>query len=246
MTTRIAMWSGPRNISTAMMRSWENRADTCVVDEPFYAYYLNRTRLLHPGFTEIINSQSVCYEEVAEMMSRGDCSRPLQYQKHMTHHLFEDNDLAWTKKLKHAFLIRHPAEIVSSYTKVRGSCDLQDIGITQQLSLYKQILEITGQDIPIIDSNDVLREPKALMCRLCDRLGVPFSEPMLKWPPGKRASDGVWARYWYDSVEASTEFKAYRRPTLTLDTEQRSVVDEAMPFFDELYAQRLIPSVEAV
>ena len=246
MTMRVAMWSGPRNISTAMMRSWENRLDTSVIDEPFYAYYLNRSQVSHPGFDEIVNSQSIHYKDVAEAMSGGDCSTPLQYQKHMTHHLFKDDDLEWTANLKHAFLIRDPAEIVSSYTAVRGTCELQDIGIEQQLFLYKKISKITGQDIPIIDSNDVLREPKALMSRLCDKLDVPFSGDMLKWPAGKRTSDGIWAPYWYESVEASTGFKAHQKPALVLDMEQHSVVTEAMPYFHELYAQRLIPSTEAV
>ena len=246
MTIRVAMWSGPRNISTALMRSWENRLDTSVVDEPFYAYYLNRCQVSHPGFDEIVNSQSIHYKDVAEAMSEGRCNTSLQYQKHMTHHLFKDDDLAWTAKLKHAFLIRDPAEIVSSYTAVRGSCELHDIGIEQQLFLYKKISKITGQDIPIIDSNDVLRAPKALMRQLCHKLGVPFSGNMLKWAPGKRASDGIWAPYWYESVEASTGFKALRKPALALDMEQHAVVAEATPYFHELYAQRLIPSSEAV
>ncbi len=239
MTVRIAMWSGPRNISTAMLRSWENREDTSVVDEPFYAYYLNRTQVPHPGFTEIINSQSIHYDEVARAMSRDECRTPIQYQKQMTHHLFEDNDLGWTAHLRHVFLIRDPAEIVSSYSRVRGTCELQDIGIEQQLFLYNSISEITGQDIPVIDSNDVLRAPEALTFELCQKLDVPYSSNMLSWPAGKRESDGVWAEYWYDSVEASTGFKPYKRSVPVLDSQQRSVVDQATPFYLDLYARRL-------
>lgn len=245
MTTRIAMWSGPRNISTAMLRSWENRPDTSVVDEPFYACYLKRSRSQHPGFDEIMASQSACYEDVALAMSKQLCATTIQFQKHMTHHLYHDNDLGWTKNLKHFFLIRDPVEIVRSYTAVRGTCTLEDIGVEQQLWLYQKISDITGQDIPVIDSNDVLNDPARLIQMLCDKLEVRFTDKMLKWPAGKRDTDGVWARYWYASVESSTGFKVREKsgvePRVEYASQESEVVRRAMPSFLKLHRLRLNP-----
>jgi hypothetical protein len=239
MSMRIAMWSGPRNISTAMMRSWENRADTQVVDEPFYAFYLQQTQSPHPCFDEILATQSSNYEQVTGELCNAACNSPLQYQKHMTHHMLEGVDMGWTRALTHCFLIRDPAQVVNSYTNSRGVCCAEDIGIIRQAELYKEISQLTGQDIPIIDSNDVLQNPKGVLSKLCQRLQIPFDEAMLAWPAGKRSSDGVWASHWYHSVEKSSGFAQAISKAFVLSEAQQQVVDEVSPHFEYLYDKRI-------
>lgn len=239
MTTRIAMWSGPRNISTAMMRSWENRSDTSVVDEPFYAFYLAKTRSPHPMFDEVLASQSQEYEDVARQLSDDFCDTAIQYQKHMTQHMLSNN-FAWAKGLKHCFLIREPKEVVNSYTNSRGVCTVEDIGIIRQAEVYQQLSELTGQDIPIIDSNDVLKQPKILLAKLCEKLDIPFENNMLQWPAGPRDSDGVWSSHWYHSVERSTEFAPFQHKEFPLNDKQMHVVEAVMPAFKSLSERKIM------
>ncbi|PKG97119.1 hypothetical protein [Paraglaciecola sp. MB-3u-78] len=239
MTQRIAMWSGPRNISTAMMRSWENRSDTQVVDEPFYAFYLHKTRSPHPCFEEVLQSQSNGYEQVVSELTQTPCLNKVQYQKHMTHHMLAGIDLNWVKELQHCFLIRDPAQVVNSYTNSRGECSAEDIGIQRQWELYQEITRITGQDIPIIDSNDVLKDPERILKRLCETLGVSFTPAMLTWPQGTRTSDGVWAKHWYKSVDNSSGFAPYSAKHLSLNAEQLAVVNQVKPFYQQLYDKRI-------
>lgn len=239
MTLRIAMWSGPRNISTAMMRSWENRTDCSVVDEPFYAYYLNQTKSPHPYFDEVLAAQSSDYNEVTKQLTDDKVSTPIQYQKHMTHHMLPGESLAWTANLTHCFLIRSPKQVVNSYTNSRGVCRVEDIGIIRQAELYREISHISGQAIPIIDSNDVLKQPKRILSALCAQLGISFSEHMLNWPAGSRDSDGVWAPHWYHSVEKSTGFSPYSEKDFQLNDLQMQVVEEVNPYYQILYENRL-------
>ena len=233
------MWSGPRNISTAMMRSWENRSDAEVVDEPFYAFYLNKTRSPHPCFEEILQSQSDSYEQVVSELTKDTCNSKVQYQKHMTHHMLEGVDLQWVKELQHCFLIRDPAQVVNSYTNSRGVCSAEDIGIQRQFELYQDITKISGQDIPIIDSNDVLKAPEKILRLLCEKLGVSFMPTMLNWPQGSRISDGVWAKHWYKSVDNSSGFSPYSAKHLRLNDNQLSVVNQVQPFYQQLYNKRI-------
>jgi len=239
MTLRIATWSGPRNISTAMMRSWGNRHDTEVVDEPFYAFYLNKTRSPHPCFDEVLQSQSNHYGQVVSELTKDTCDSKVQYQKHMTHHMLEGIDLTWAKALQHCFLIREPAQVVNSYTNSRGVCTVEDIGIKRQFELYQDISQISGQDIPIIDSNDVLKDPERILRLLCEKLGVSFMPAMLNWPKGCRASDGVWAKHWYKNVNNSSGFAPYSAKHLQLNDAQLSVVNQVQPFYEQLYKKRI-------
>ena len=240
MTHRIAMWSGPRNISTAMMRSWENRVDCSVIDEPFYAFYLNRTQSPHPMFDAVVNSQPTEFNQVATQLSKRPCNTPLQYQKHMTHHMLDNCDLAWTKNISHCFLIREPAYVINSYTNSRGECNSDDIGIVRQYQLYQAISRISGQNIPVIDSLSVLRNPNKVLSALCERLGVSFSTNMLTWPPGRRDSDGVWAEHWYQSVEKSTHFSLPLSQSVTLSAEQQRLADQLQPYYQALKEHELI------
>ena len=234
------MWSGPRNISTAMMRSWENRADTQVVDEPFYAFYLSHYDTDHPMTPEVLASQPTSWEEVVEQLILCPMVEPVYYQKHMTHHMLPGMDLSWTQQLQHCFLIRDPELVVNSYAQKRETVTSEDIGITRQYELYEEISAITGQKIPIVVGADVLKNPRDMLSTLCECLDVPFSQSMLSWPPGRRESDGVWAPHWYEAVEASTGFAPYKTAQLQLTAKQQAVADANQAPYQALFEKRLI------
>lgn len=204
---RVAMWSGPRNISTAMMRSFENRSDSAVVDEPFYAAYLAETGLEHPGGPEILASQSQDWREVADALCREEPAS-LYYQKHMTQHILPGMDLSFTEKLTNCFLIREPRRIIASYARVRGDFTLEELGFEQQAALFDRECDRLGEVPPVLDAALTLRNPRGVLGQLCQRLSLPFEEAMLQWPAGPRESDGVWAPHWYASVWSSTGFAA--------------------------------------
>lgn len=206
---RIAMWSGPRNISTALMRSWESRADTTVVDEPLYAYYLAATGLDHPGRAEVLASQPNDWQTVAETLTGPvPDGAAIFYQKHMAHHLLAEVDRAWldAPSFRHAFLIREPRAMLASLAKVIPNPRVEDTGLPQQVELFERFADRHGAPPPVIDSRDVLENPEELLRALCAALGVPFDPAMLTWAAGPRATDGAWARHWYASVERSTSF----------------------------------------
>lgn len=234
MTVRIAMWSGPRNISTAMMRSWENRADCSVIDEPFYAAYLKRTQFRHPMFDEILASQPHDYQTVIEGLTSPSFDTPLQYQKHMTHHISEDDNLDWAADMKHCFLIRNPAYVINSYTNSMGQCNVDDIGIIKQYEIYKRLSDNFSNPLPVIDTEKTLNNPMQTIKALCDALDIKFDNAMLSWPAGKRDSDGVWAAHWYHSVEQSTGFCKPQVRDVSLNAEQQAVLEEVLPFYEAL------------
>ncbi len=234
------MWSGPRNISTAMMRSWENRPDCSVVDEPFYACYLQETGLDHPCREAILRSQATSRTTVIEELTHVDPGTGLQYQKQMTHHMPRGMDMAWCTELDHCFLIRDPAEVIASYLNKMPEVSEEAIGIVRQAELFTEITEVTGSEPLVIDSNDVLRDPAAALERLCAALAVPWlPAAMLAWPPGRRESDGVWAPHWYQSVEASTGFAPFRERQNSLAREQRALADSMAPHYQALHARRI-------
>jgi hypothetical protein len=236
-TVRLACWSGPRNISTATMRAWENRADTEVVDEPLYAWYLAHTGLDHPGRDQVIAAGETSWRRVVESLTHPWPDGPaVQYQKHMAQHLVADLPREWIASLRNVLLIRDPAEVVSSYLRSRASVVADDIGILQQLELRVQL----GSSVPVIDSADFLRSPELYLRWLCTYAEVPFSDAMLAWPAGPRESDGVWAPYWYDAVRRSTGFEPYRRREVELTPEGEAVVAETRPAYERLYDARLV------
>jgi hypothetical protein len=239
---RVAMWSGPRNISTAMMRAWENRPDAIVVDEPLYAHYLLETDIDHPGREEVIAAHENDWRKVVEDLVHAPlpAGKSIYYQKHMTHHLLDHMDLGWVDGLVNCFLIRDPAEVITSYIKVRPEVTLADIGLEEQRRLFDHVSAVTGETPPVIDSVDVLENPRRILTLLCQRIGVPFSEQMLAWPAGPRPSDGVWARYWYDAVWASTGFEPYRPRPAHVPAHLQDLLAEANDLYTELYEQRLV------
>ncbi len=241
MTRRIAMWSGPRNISTAMMRSFENRSDTEVVDEPFYAAYLAATGLDHPMRDEVLASQSTDWAQVAAGMAGQGPGAPVFYQKHMTHHMLPGVDLGWTTACLNAFLIRDPAAVLASYVRKRGEVTLADIGVERQGELFDRECDRLGHAPPVVEGADVLAAPERTLTALCAALGIPFSDRMLSWPAGTRDSDGVWAPAWYDAVERSTGFgPPPGDASADLPDDLRRIADQARPLYERLAAHKLV------
>ncbi|MCA8933643.1 MAG: hypothetical protein KDA49_14300 [Rhodospirillaceae bacterium] len=234
---RIAMWSGPRNISTALMRAWENRPDTWVVDEPFYAHYLAQTGLDHPGRADVIASQPTDWRAVvADLTGPVPEGRAIYYQKHMAHHLLPDMGRDWLAGVTNCFLVRDPARVLTSYAKVRGEPTLADTGLPQQLEIFRRVQAETGRTPPVIDADEVLADPAAALAGLCAAVGVAFEPCMLAWPAGPRATDGVWATHWYAGVIASTGFAAPPTDTPDLPARLRPLADECAGFYAELRA----------
>jgi hypothetical protein len=239
---RIAMWSGPRNISTAMMRAWENRADTAVCDEPLYGHYLLATGLDHPGRDEVIASQATDWRAVvAALTGPIPDGKAISYQKHMAHHLLPVIERGWLDRVVNCFLIRRPEEVLASYVRTRDDPTLADLGFAQQGEIFERVCERTGRVPPILDARDVLEHPRKMLTLLCAAVGVPFSESMLSWPAGRRDSDGVWAKYWYAGVERSTGFAPYRPPGEPLADRLRPLADACEPYYRRLYDCRLVP-----
>ena len=241
---RIAMWSGPRNISTAMMRAFENRPDTAVVDEPFYAAYLAASAEEHPMRAEVLASQSTDWQEVAaSLIGPAPGGAAVFYQKHMTHHMLPGVGLDWMARCRNVFLIRHPREVVASYRERRAAVSLADIGAVRQAELFDREAGRLGSAPPVIDAADVLADPRAVLSALCAELGIGFTERMLAWPEGSRATDGVWAPAWYDQVIRSTGFSppsAKGEPELS--HEQQKVAEAAQPYYERLARWRIRPA----
>lgn len=238
MTVRIAMWSGPRNISTAMMRSFENRSDCFVVDEPFYAAYLATTGLRHPMRAEVLASQSQDWRAVVAYLD--SLGGPIVYEKHMTHHMTSGVGLAWMSERANAFLIRDPAEVLASYAVKRSEVTLEDIGVVRQRELFEREAGRLGRAPPVVVGADVLSAPEAALRALCRALEIAFEPTMLSWPSGRRATDGVWAPAWYDAVERSTGFAAPDpRERAPLPDELQRLADLARPHYEALERHRL-------
>ena len=236
------MWSGPRNISTAMMRAWENRGDTVVWDEPLYAYYLRRTGIDHPGAAEVIAAGDTQWRRVvAALTGPVPDGKSIYFLKLMTHHMLDEVDRSWLAQARNCFLIRDPREVIASYARTRPAVTVSDVGVLQQVEIFEHAREVSGETPLIIDSRDVLENPRAMLTALCAELEIPFSERMLSWPAGARTSDGIWARYWYDAVNASTGFSPYVSKAHTLPALLEPLAEECEPYYRNLYEQRLRP-----
>ena len=240
-SVRIAMWSGPRNISTAMMRSFGARSDTAVVDEPFYAAYLAATGLEHPMTAEVLASQPNDWREVvASLLGPVPGGRPVFYQKHMTHHMLPEFGRDWLPQMRNAFLIRDPAAVLASYVQKRGEVTLADIGVLQQHEIFAAQADRLGHAPPVVDGADVLANPALVLEKLCVALDIPFKTEMLHWPAGRRDTDGVWAPAWYGAVEESTGFgppPPVRK--ISLPDDLRRIADTARPHYEALARHRL-------
>lgn len=240
MPLRLAVWSGPRNISTALMRSWGNRADTFVVDEPLYAHYLQVTRAPHPGIDEIIEHHEPDWRKVADWLTGPvPNGKAIFYQKHMAHHLLPEIERDWLSKLTNVFLIRDPKEMLTSLIKVTPEPRVEDTGLPQQVELLERVQCETGATPPVFDSKDILDAPGPMLRRMCELVGVSFDPAMLAWPPGPRDTDGVWAKHWYAEVEKSTGFKPFKPKDDPVPERLQSVYEECVSLYDVLNAHRV-------
>ncbi|MCF1708196.1 HAD family hydrolase [Tabrizicola sp. J26] len=237
---KIAMWSGPRNLSTAMMYSFAARGDCAVWDEPFYAAYLRATGLTHPMGTEVIAAGELDPARVgAACAGPNPQGQSLFYQKHMTHHMIPDFDRGWMRSVANVFLIRHPARVVASYQQKREEPTLADLGFVQQAELFDQVAAWLGRAPVVIDSADIRDNPQVMLESLCSALGIPFTEKMLHWPAGPKPYDGAWAPHWYNAVHRSTGFESAEGPLPELPMTYARLVDLALPHYARLRAHAL-------
>jgi hypothetical protein len=237
---RIGIWSGPRNISTAMMRAWGSRADTFVIDEPFYAYYLEATRKKHPGFAEVIAAGETDWRKiVARLTGPVPKDRRIFFQKQMTHHLLPEIDRGWIVDLANSFLIRDPREVILSYIKKNPEPTLEDLGFVQQQKIFDFVRQQTNSVPPVVDAKDVLQNPERILRLLCDAIGVEFDRAMLSWPPGLCETDGIWAKHWYDDVARSTSFQPYKPREGVVPDRLREIYEQCQECYEQLYEHRL-------
>jgi hypothetical protein len=237
---RIAMWSGPRNLSTALMYAFAARPDCAATDEPFYAAYLSATSIDHPMRAEVIASQPTDPAKVAAFCTGPNPDgKPHWYQKHMTLHMIPGFDRSFLKHLTNAFLIRHPARVIASYAKKRESPTLDDIGFAQQAQLFDQIADLTGTAPPVVSAEAIRANPRNALTNLCTALGLPFDPAMLHWQAGPKPQDGVWAPHWYNAVHKSTGFEDPEGPLPDLAPDFQRLADLAMPYYDRLHAHSL-------
>jgi len=240
-STIITMWSGPRNISTALMRSFENRSDCFVSDEPFYPYFLYKTRFKHPLNKEIIKMGLIDYNKIIKyIMGPIPFSKNIWYQKHMAHHILEGENIDWIKNMKNCILIRHPSDVILSYSKKNEFNNIQQLGYLQQIKIYKMLIKESEISPIIIDSQDLLSKPKKMLIKVCKNLIIKFDDKMLSWPLGARKSDGIWGKHWYKQVEGSTGFKPYIKTNRIIPIKYQRLHDECMGYYDFLYQKRII------
>lgn len=238
-STNIAMWSGPRNISTAMMYSFANRDDCVAWDEPFYAAYLKATGLVHPMNTEILDAGEQDWRKVAETCT-APAAKPVFYQKHMTHHMVKAFDRSFIEKLANAFLIRSPQKVLASYAKKHDEVTLHAIGFVEQAEIFDMVADHLGYAPPVIDADLHLLDPRASLQQLCKAFGIPFQDAMLKWSRGPKPCDGVWAPHWYNAAWESEGFGPPASGSITaLPESLQRIAEQAQPFYEKLRAHAL-------
>lgn len=240
-TVRICLWSGPRNISTATMRSFEARGNCAVWDEPYYGWYLKETGLDHPGREETLALWPTEADEIARA-----CAGPAPggeaefFQKHMCQHMLPGLDLSWTAVCRHIFLIRDPAEVAASYFATMDRANSEDLGALRQLTLFDEIAQITGRtNWPVVEGKDVLADPEGMLRAVCAAIHIPWRPSMLSWPAGRRDADGPWAPHWYGRVEASTGFAAPRESPHRLPDELGPVIEACRPAYETLKRRKI-------
>ena len=228
----IYMWSGPRNLSTALMRSFENREDTEVWDEPLYAYYLKETKKNHPLAKDIINTYETNINKLILKITKKNNKKNI-YQKHMSHHILSKTPIDWIIKGINCFLIRNPKDVIQSYIKKNQLYNIDDIGFTMQIKLFNLIKE-TGIKPIIINAEDLSLNPRKVLVKLCENLHIPFSENMLNWPKGKRNTDGIWEKIWYQNVQSSTKFEKLKINKNNIPNKYQNIYVECMDIYKKL------------
>ena len=229
---RIFMWSGPRNISTALLRSFSNRTDTSVYDEPFYAYYLHETGIDHPMRDKILNNYS--YDEskvIKEILKKKE---NIYYQKHMTHHILDKTNINWINNGINCFLIRDPSKVINSYVKKNKLESIKDIGIIQQYKIFNYVKDKISSDVIVINSDYLLKNPENYLKKLCSRLNINFSSKMLNWPKGKTNDFGIWYQHWYADIINSTTFKKYINKKENINKKYESIYLESVNIYNDM------------
>ncbi len=231
----IAMWSGPRNLSTAMMYAFAARGDCAVWDEPFYAAYLAATGLSHPMQDAVIAAGETDPARVARTCAApAPGGQPLYYQKHMTMHMIPEFPLDFMAMCQNVFLIRHPARVVASYARKREGPTLSDLGFVQQAALFDREADRLGHAPLVIDSADIRANPRASLTKLCAALGIGFTDAMLSWPPGPKPHDGAWAPHWYGAVHRSTGFEEAEGALPDLPADYQHLADQGLADYHRL------------
>ncbi|MED5475620.1 MAG: HAD family hydrolase [Candidatus Neomarinimicrobiota bacterium] len=230
----VACWSGPRNISTALMRSWSSRKDTFVTDEPFYAYYLKETQNNHPMRENIINNYYSNYDEVVDyLIGKVPNQKKIWYQKHMAHHLIDLSKIDWIKKCENCILLRHPKEVINSYTSKNKLNSVTELGYPQQFEIVK-FLKKSNHRFKIIDSADLLANPKAVLFDWCESINIKFDQSMLKWEKGSHPNDGIWWKHWYDNVINTSGFQKYQKKDISIENKYDSIYTKSMEYYNYL------------
>ncbi len=229
----LAMWSGPRNLSTAMMRSFAQRSDCKVWDEPFYAAYLVKTGMDHPMRDEVIaDGLQDPKDVITACLTPPEPPKTLYYQKHMTQHMIPGVSTDWMKQVINAFLIRSPERVLASYAKKRGEVTAEDLGYRRQREMFDELCDQSGSAPLVIDSTDIRRQPEAMLKKICDGIGFPFDPAMLSWEPGESPDDGIWGKHWYDSIWKSTGFAPPEKEPAELPDELKHILDEVRDDFE--------------
>lgn len=242
MTLRIAMWSGPRNLSTAMMRSFGSRGDTFVSDEPFYGCFLKETAADHPMREEVIAAMDCDWHSVmASLRADAPDGSPVWYQKHMWHHMAGPVGYAHFAGFTHAFLIREPERMIASYLRKRDTAAFEGFGMDRQADFFEREAQRLDHAPPVIDANDVLADPEGVLSSLCAALGIAWDPVMLSWAPGRRETDGPWAPHWYGAVEKSTSFGHPETGPVELPDDARRLAERCRPYYERLAAHRIRP-----
>ena len=229
----IFMWSGPRNLSTALMRSFENREDTKVWDEPLYAYYLNETKKDHPMFKEIIETYEININKLTKRIVSTNKDKKISYQKHMSHHILSQTPINWITKGTNVFLIRDPKDVILSYIQKNTLNNSDDIGFPMQKKLFNLIKD-KGENPIVVNADDLSRSPRDVLIKLCSKLKIKFSEKMLTWNKGKRDSDGIWEKVWYKNVQSSTNFEKLKKNDQVIPKVHENIYKECLDVYNEL------------
>ena len=230
----VACWSGPRNISTALMRSWSSRKDTFISDEPFYAYYLNKTKLKHPMHKEIVKNYSSNYFEIVKYLTNQiPENKKIWYQKHMAHHILDLNNIDWITNFENCILLRNPKEVISSFSRKNILNSVEQLGYPQQYEIIK-FLKKRNKSYVIIDSSELLQNPEKMLSAWCKKININFDKSMLKWKKGNHVNDGIWWKVWYDSVIKTTEFQKYKKKDINIEYKYDSIYNESMKYYNYL------------
>ena len=230
----IACWSGPRNISTALMRSWSSRRDTYVTDEPFYAYYLKETKLKHPMHNEIIKKYSSNYNEIVNYLTNEiPQKKKIWYQKHMSHHILNLEKIDWIKNCENCILLRHPKEVINSYSIKNKLNSVEELGYPQQYEIVNFLKKI-NKSFTVIDSSELLNNPEKVLSAWCKKINIEFDKSMLSWEKGYHSNDGIWRKFWYDNVIKTNRFQKYEKKDITIENKYDSIYNESMEYYNHL------------